>query len=423
MSKKKKGNNDELSLVNYLLKSKTVEKDVTFTDAKYQSIHRWFPYLEGFSETFINDIIKHIPFNFTTIYEPFAGSGTLPVHSFFNDYNIYYSEVNSFLQKLISTKLSVISLSKKAKQILVKEIEAVVTNLEENLNGQNISKVLEKTYNDTFPGLVYFPKENFELILKMHSLIENTNNNNLKEILSIASCEALLPASYLKRQGDIRYKRPNEHHQIVNFKERLTKNLYNIIEDISLLPELNKIPSSYFTKNAKDYDNELENKIEVIITSPPYLNGTNYIRNTKLELWFLGFLKEKKDLNYYRRLVVTAGINDVGKDIKSFNIPLISEIINDASLWYDKRIPKMINDYFYDMHKVLYNSYRYLKKNGLIYIDIGDSIYGGIHIPTDLILIEIARNIGFTIKDNIMLRERKSKSGEIVKQTLIVAVK
>ena len=45
------------------------------------------------------------------------------------------------------------------------------------------------------------------------------------------------------------------------------------------------------------------------------------------------------------------------------------------------------------------------------------------HIPTDLILIDLIKLNGFKFIKNIKLRERKSKGGEIVKQTLILAKK
>jgi len=92
-------------------------------------------------------------------------------------------------------------------------------------------------------------------------------------------------------------------------------------------------------------------------------------------------------------------------------------------LWYDKRIPKMINDYFNDMFIVLNNIQSYLNDKGYVFIDIGDSIYGGIHIPTDLILIKLAESIDFKIIDNIKLRTRRSNNGQLLKQTLIVCQK
>jgi methylase of polypeptide subunit release factors len=232
-----------------------------------------------------------------------------------------------------------------------------------------------------------------------------------------------LHSSLLKRNGDIRYRKGKELDRISDFLERTQLNLNKIIEDLKAFTNIDLNCLHKFTSNAKNFDCEIENKIDVVLTSPPYLNGTNYIRNTKLELWFLRYLKTKKDLSLYRRLVVTAGINDVDSEKKIISLPSIEHLISDPKIWYDKRIPKMVNDYFFDMKIVLENSYKYLKKGGYIFIDIGDSIYGGIHIPTDEILIELCISIGFKFKDNIKLRERKSKDGSIVKQTLIIAEK
>lgn len=403
--------------------SLTVSKDVTFSNAKFENIHRWFPYLEGFSETFIEDILKHIPLKAPSIYEPFAGSGTLPVHSIVNGYDIYYSEVNPFLEKLIFVKLETLSLSTEERHLYLSYLQDILDHFSENIANSKVSEDLEKSFNQTFIGLTYFPKDNFLDILKTRSYLDTIKDDLINSTIEMACCEALLHSSFLKRMGDIRYRKGKELEQIVGFVDRTKRNLRNIIEDLTDLPTLMDKSLRYFTPNAKFFDINIENKIDVIITSPPYLNGTNYIRNTKLELWFMRFLKTKSDLSHFRRLVVTAGINDVGREIKSINLPQLKHLLDNPDIWYDKRIPKMINDYFYDMQNVISNSYKYLKKGGLMFVDIGDSIYGGVHIPTDLILIDLIKECGFSFKDNIKLRERKSKGGEIVKQTLIVAEK
>ncbi|WP_396169130.1 hypothetical protein [Flavobacterium sp.] len=403
--------------------SKTIKYDVTFKDAKYQSIHRWFPYLEGFSETFIVDILKHIKIPIQTIYEPFAGSGTLPVYCILNGYDVYYSEVNSFLQDLINLKIDVLKLDDKNKNLLILNLESLTNTLIESVNECEISEDLKKTYVDTFGDSIYFQEVNYQLVLRFRTFIDNQKSELVKKVLETSACEALLHSSLLKRNGDIRYRKGKELEKITNFLERCQINLNKITDDLKSFNKLESNSFYKFTPNAKHFDPAIENKIDVIITSPPYLNGTNYIRNTKLELWFLRYLKSKSDLSSYRRLVVTAGINDVSRENKEILLPSLEHLLKDPKIWYDKRIPKMVNDYFFDMKVVLENSYKYLKTGGYIFIDIGDSIYGGIHIPTDEILIDLCKLIGFKFKENIKLRERKSKDGSIVKQTLIIAEK
>ena len=61
-----------------------------------------------------------------------------------------------------------------------------------------------------------------------------------------------------------------------------------------------------------------------------------------------------------------------------------------------------------------------LEYNAKLLIDIGDSVFNGVHIRTDDILIEILENIGYKFMNKIKLRERRSRGGQIVTQTLIV---
>ena len=83
----------------------------------------------------------------------------------------------------------------------------------------------------------------------------------------------------------------------------------------------------------------------------------------------------------------------------------------------------MIKDYFFDMNIVIAIFYKYLKNGGFVFLDIGDSVYAKQHIPTDLILLELFKKNGFTIVENLKLRDRRSKGGMIVKQCLLVLKK
>ena len=81
---------------------------------------------------------------------------------------------------------------------------------------------------------------------------------------------------------------------MLNIVDLVVKRLEIIANDIVNLSEPDNNINLEYNYNSKLFNENYENKVDVIVTSPPYLNGTNYIRNTKLELWFLGYLKVKK---------------------------------------------------------------------------------------------------------------------------------
>ncbi|WP_447636914.1 hypothetical protein [Flavobacterium microcysteis] len=401
-----------------------LKRDVTFVDSKISSIQRWFPYLEGFAEDFVTNSIDHLKLTPEFIYEPFSGSGTVPIFAAKEGIVCHYDEVNPFMVSLTETKRLVLSLNKKRKELVAANLREILVNYQAKIKKSLPDKTLDDTYKNTFSPSIYFYEDTYQDVLKSKTFLDQQEGIE-SQLLNIAMCEALLPSSLLKRAGDIRYrKKPNEINQITNFIERTERNIKNIIEDIENIfdfeTDFGDISLSY---NSKHFKEDLVGKVDFTFTSPPYLNGTNYIRNTKLELWFTGKLKSKKDLNFFRQEVITSGINDVTAVKKEILIPFIEEKLNDKSLWYDRRIPKMIRDYFFDMKIVFENVYSYTLKGGYFCIDIGDSIYGGIHIPTDKIFIEILKELQFKIEEVIILRKRKSKDGSPLEQLLIICKK
>ena len=78
---------------------------------------------------------------------------------------------------------------------------------------------------------------------------------------------------------------------------------------------------------------------------------------------------------------------------------ILSKLINELQtkkLW-DAKIPKMLQLYYDDMFKVIDECYRVLDNKGFCCIVVGNSAYGGIVFPADLILSEYAQTIGFTV--------------------------
>lgn len=179
------------------------------------------------------------------------------------------------------------------------------------------------------------------------------------------------------------------------------------------------------SENAKDIAKSTKHRIGRVITSPPYLNGTNYIRNTKLELWFLGYLRSDKDLRYYRDEILTSGINDVKSEYKKdtsilTKSSLLSSTIDELEQKaYDARIPLMAKCYFNEMFIVFDGLRKHLVDGAQVFIDLGDSMFSGVHIKTDIILTEIFSAIGYKLISTETLRSRRSRNGQILSQVLL----
>ena len=408
------------------------ENNVTFVNSKFIPFQRWYPYIEGYSPGFIKSLITEYDIINKTIYDPFVGTGTTLFAADFFGLPSVYSEVNPLLQFLVQTKLDILQLPQVKRNKLAKNLLDISKTILERLDGFQEDEGLKRAYVMLFKESKYFPENTFNDVLKLRSFIDMVKLEDalLADVLSIAAFSCLLPVSYLKKMGDVRFRTQKEIEKngINIFEDVLPKKLIDMAEDIQNENiKLNTKPE-FIISNAKSIGRVKNLKIDAIITSPPYLNGTNYFRNTKLELWFLRYLQFKNDLRFFRNDALTSGINDVRKkdaksngfDIGSKSKILKSTLIDLSKNAYDSRIPLMATSYFQEMYQVFNDVQKHLTDNAQILMDIGDSIFCGVHIKTDEILIEILQGLGYELKDNKTLRKRRSKNKQILTQSLLI---
>ena len=198
-----------------------------------------------------------------------------------------------------------------------------------------------------------------------------------------------------------------------------------MISDLQDIPKGKVKKPIIFTGDSRKLEKIKSNSIDLVITSPPYLNGTNYFRNTKLELWFTGMLSETKDLHTFREKAITGGINDAfkSKHIES-TIPEVQKLLLKVRKnAYDIRIPIMISTYFEEISLCFESLLRVMKHSSKCYWVVGDSAFSEIKIPTDIISTDIAKKIGFKHERTDIIRKRKSRSGITLHEVVIVLKK
>lgn len=407
------------------------EKDVTFVKSKDIPFQRWYPYIEGYAPDFVKSLIKNYGITDALIYEPFAGTGTTLLAADDLGLSTVYSEVNPLLQFLIQTKINVLKAKESQRKKLSKDLKDIQKSVLKNINKFEEDKSLRVSYKSLFSDKKYFPNETLEQVLKLRSYIDivKLEDELLADTLTVAVISCLLPVSFLKKVGDVRFKTAKEiEKELKTFNEILPEKIGNIAEDVVNFEYKLKGKPEFILSNAKNIGRVNQLKIGAIITSPPYLNGTNYFRNTKIELWFLRYLQFENDLRFFRDQALTSGINDVKKeyayvngfDIASKSSLLKSTLIELQKTAYDSRIPIMAQSYFKEMYIIFNDVKPLLEPNAKVLIDIGDSIFSGVHINTDEILIELIQGLGYKFIENKILRKRRSRNQQILTQSLMV---
>lgn len=386
------------------------EKGGTFSLNKTEPIHRWYSYVEGYSSCLIAEELKTllaIKPNIKTIYDPFCGTGTTALVASTYGINSFYSESNPFMQTVIETKINEV---KKMNDDLVSAL------LIEYLALVNDIKIEKHVSWNGFEK--FFEERQLSELLTIKNLISQENNESVRRILALALSAIVVKVSKMTRRGDLRYATEKEYRE-ENVLECFSDKLNEMIFDIQHHRTIVKYGTTKVSDDARD--NDYVDTFDCVITSPPYLNGTNYIRNTKLELKLNDFITSENDLPGFHSKGIVAGINNVSKRTAIDTIlPVVEPYLEQLQpVAYDERIPKMVAGYFRDMDIVIQKLRSSIKSGGLFTMDIGDSQFAGVHIPTHQILSNICAQYGFTLYDEEVLRERRSKNGMILTQRLL----
>lgn len=399
-------------------------KDATFHQCKQEPLHNWFPYLEGFGPDFVESVLLNYLPAAKRIIDPFVGSGTTPLVLSALGIECGYCEANPVMREVTRIKTTAARMQVADRASLAARIRSLAKDLPTFLADAPRDTSLASSYEQCFGKSRFFSDSAFDTVLKLRTVVDSLHKEDpsLSDVLSLATLSKIVICSQLKRAGDVRFKTEKELLRspasiVAEIREHLEVMALDCVRSQVCLAD-----STLLCFDARTLDTTPSFHADGVITSPPYLNGTNYIRNTKLELWFTRFLTTSSDLRGFRDTVVTSGINDVAGEqdyepvTKSIE-DVVTQLQKDA---YDQRIPRMVAAYFADMARVFRGLHRHTTPNAVLCVDIGDSRYGGINVPTHSLLGDVAETEGFQLAESVTLRKRVSKDQTPLTQELLI---
>lgn len=373
---------------------------VNYSPDLEKPIQRWYRYKEGYSLELNEKIFKEFSVrNGDVICDPFCGGGSTLLCSFLSDVKSVGFEVNTFAALLAKAKTRYYS------EQDVKEFDKQI---------KKIGSVVPHRYPVRKPKLSFidkvFDKEVLELLLSCREHILSIDNVKVKDLMFLGWLSILEELSNYRKAGNgLKRKKTNNHNQTTLLGK---KDNARFLLNLKLKSMLNDV-KHYYGKLKEEYEADVHNvtafemrryladdSLKGVIFSPPYANCFDYTEIYKIELWMGEFVKEYSDLKELRKVALRSHLNAAnGNGIKegASSIPELDELLaalSEKKLW-DKRIPLMINGYFEDMSTVLHNTFKCLKAGGFCCIVVSNSAYGGMVIPTDLLISRIAESIGF----------------------------
>ncbi len=413
----KKGGSSTLDSLPYLkeLNVKIIEnaQPIQFTPNINEHIHRWAPYVQGFSALFVQNILDQYRkvYRNPVILDPFAGCGTVLVQAKLNGFKSIGTELNPLLHFLADTKLNSWDVSPNYLFKTYKEIPKHKTRP---------APSFLKSISQFRPTVL----RNLEIINGgIASIPAHTEKQEkVKNLLKVAFSAILVDCSNLKRSPCLGYVRKKVVHKSTPFV-LFNQKIQEISDDLRLIQWQYKdfIPTKtkVICSNAMTFKHK--NKFHLAITSPPYMNGLDYVMNYKIEMGWLEFVRSQRDLKKIKDAMVVCDNVSKGLIRKFYKSPStytnqwIEKIKRDIQKNIVRRgayrrqdMPYIVHKYFDDMYKIMKNVVSSLKSGGRFILVVGDSLIADVYVPTDLLIAKIGLDLGLKIEKIEKARERRS---------------
>jgi site-specific DNA-methyltransferase (cytosine-N4-specific) len=384
---------------------------VSYVGNKNIPLLRIYRYKEAFAFNFVRDFLKRFGVNSDDyVFDPFSGLGTTIFTSML--YGIPSIGIDRLpVAYFISKTLPLFLFLKE------NEIKKVWTSVKSRVEKSEPSEVAM----DVPIMQVAFSKENLLLLRKLKSAIDELPEP-YRNIFILLFFSILEECSFTSKDGQFLRLRRNK--EVSNPIEAMSNKVAQVEEDVRriklLYPDLSidrEIIPDVYLADTRDLSNiEFKKKPTIIITSPPYANRYDYTRTYSLELCF-HFVKSFEELKAIRFGILRSHIESkVRKDEKPPH-PAVEEVVEALSRkeLNNPKIPDMITAYFVDMQRVIKEWYKVLAPGAKVVMVVDNVRFEGEMIPVDLILSEMAEEVGFEVKEIIVARYKGNSSQQMKK--------
>jgi hypothetical protein len=158
--------------------------------------------------------------------------------------------------------------------------------------------------------------------------------------------------------------------------------------------------------------------VDLLVTSPPYLNNYHYPRNTRPQLHWLGFAsgpgyagaRESESFGKFWQTV--RGLPPIKLD---FDMPALGQVIEkirsintEKGCYGGPGWANYVATYFNDAYRFCSTLSRLMRPGGKAVIVLGNSIIQGVEVRTDNFFGKIAGLCGLQFEDTVLLRNKRT---------------
>jgi DNA methylase len=365
--------------------------------------HRWFVFKEAFDADLVRYFIDLSGKDNGRILDPFCGSGTTLLEGTFCGWRAFGIETNPFMAFVARTKsfspvdpdslYRVAALASRSAPRTVKHVGRTTTLVER--------KGLDKwLFNQSVVS-------RFEIL---RAAIKQGNRGHERDIAFLALIAAMVECANARRDGKCwRYKREwrARHYGAkdleIAFRTKIDDYGQDLARSASLPGKVSIVNGDARRANSWRH---IPADIDLIVSSPPYLNSFDYTDIYRPEMLLMGGFEDSEDLRRIRFKTVRSHVQvdwPVPRRSGILVAQRAAKRLVDTSLW-NRRIAEMINAYFVDLDDVFGAAAARLRIGGLMAIVVADSAYDGYVVRVGEGVAEILSRIGLRVEEVRTLR-------------------
>lgn len=423
--------------IGYGVNGKAELRDAAATDNKNLPIHRWVPWIAGFSAKFVEDAIEaYLPKRGRAdqlILDPFAGVATTLVEALKIGCNTIGYEINPFAALAARAKVNCVDVDPRTFGEEIDRFRVAMDRFESATD-----RVWREGGDDAITSILASLRasggRSFRSRIPFFSPpVEAKFLNALAHISSLEEpCRALFRTALgatMVSFSNYTYEpslssRPGAGKALIDNAPvglPVSRRLGEMLEDVMLAQaqyaarwrprerEINE--GSYFSSVLPP------GQVSLVVTSPPYMNNYHYVRNTRPQLHWLGLLQGgngARDLEHesYGKFwqTVRQGENidlDFGFPELETDIQHLRSLNVDRGAYGGQGWANYVATYFNDSNRFLSLLRRHLKPGSRAVVVVGNSIIQGVEFKVDQLLGNLAERRGLWVEEIRIVRTKR----------------
>ncbi len=385
------------------------EGPIQFSPNEERPVHRWWPYVQGFSAAFVEEVLGRYGMGSgTTVLDPFCGSGTVPVVARLQG-----------AQGIGIDRMPIAAWVSRAKGCWEVDPSSLWAEALKVCEDRSPSRLAPPFLRET-PS--HFAPSVLQGLLRLKENLGRVEEGSVQELLRLSYASILIPVSRLKRSPCLGYARGGSDappDPFAHFLEAAAR-VRDDLRWVQAHRERWGPPVQIHDGGAAELPLP-EGSVDLAVTSPPYVNGMDYVMNYKIDLAWMDLVSSYEDLRRLRSALVacdnvprseTAGRKPSPALQREEWLQEIGDRI-DLNLQGKRAYRRLdvraiVEKYFDDLLGVIRNVRRSLRPGGRFVVVNGDSLLAGTYIPGDLLFARLARSEGFRVEGLEIARTRRS---------------